>query len=126
MRETVDAIAGDDLRDLVRDRLEEVSRRVEDWGMEVADALGELEDLKTEDADDARRVQDVCTELRRELSALGCEILDSDVWNPETQRAVKVEYTLPPGSTPSIAQKVSYGLRVQGRLVRKQEVCLQK
>ncbi len=120
------AIQEEDLRELVRDRADQVSRRVVSWAMEVADALGELERLDVEDAEDAQQVKKIVAEYRRELAALDCELLDSDTWNPELQRAVKIEQTLPPGSSPQVTQKISFGLRVQGHLVRKQEVCLNK
>lgn len=126
IREVVEDITDEGIRELIRDRMEEVLRRTEDWGMEVADVLGEIENLKTEPGGDTERVRELCIEMRRELAATGCELLDSDVWTPEIQRAIKVENAPSPGGQTSVTHKISYGLRVHGRLVRKQEVCIQK
>lgn len=126
MDEIMQGLQDEDLRELVRDRLEQISRRTEDWALEMVDSLGEMESLKTEISEDAQSLHTICTEMRRQLTELGCEVIDSDEWNSERQRAIKTEQTLPPGSAPQITRKVSFGLCVQGRLVRKQEVCINK
>lgn len=126
MDEIMRGLQEENLRELVRDRLEQISRRTEDWALEVVDSLGEMEALKTEVPEDARGLRTICAEMRRRLAELGCEVVDSDEWDPERQRAIKTKQTLPPGSTPQITKKVSFGLCVQGHLARKQEVCINK
>ncbi len=116
----------EDVRELVRYRMEQITRRLESWGKEMADVYNELVDLRSDDDFDARQLKMICAELRRQLESLDCELIDLDEWNPEKQRAIRVEEGLPPGSTPRITRKVSLGLCVQGRLVRKQEVYIKK
>ena len=119
-------IREENVRELVCDRIEQITRRLEDWGVEMADSLAELESLRSDDEFDVVQLKKICAELRRQLKLLDCELIDLDEWNPEKQRAIRVEEGLPPGSTPRITRKVSLGLCVQGRLVRKQEVYIKK
>ncbi len=116
----------DDVRELVRDRMEQITRRLEDWGVEMADSLAELESLRSDDESDVGQLKKIRAELRRQLKLLDCELIDLDEWNPEKQRAIRVEEGLPLDSVPRITRKVSLGLCVQGRLVRKQEVYIKK
>ncbi len=126
MGELSDSIREENVRELVCDRIEQVTRRLEDWGVEMADSLAELESLRSDDEFDEGQLKKICAELRRQLESLDCELIDLDEWDPEKQRAIRVEEGLPSGSTPSITRKVSLGLCVQGRLVRKQEVYIKK
>ena len=126
MCELSDSIREENVRKLVCDRIEQVTRRLEDWGVEMVDSLAELESLRSDDEFDEGQLKKICAELRRQLESLDCELIDLDEWDPEKQRAIRVEEGLPTGSTPSITRKVSLGLCVQGRLVRKQEVYIKK
>ena len=126
MGELSESIREENVRELVCDRIEQITRRLEDWGVEMADSLAELESLRSDDEFDGGQLKKICLELRRQLESLDCKLIDLDEWDPEKQRAIRVEEGLPPGGTPRITRKVSLGLCVQGRLVRKQEVYIKK
>ena len=56
----------EDVRELVRDRSEQITRRLEDWGVEMADSLAELESLRSDDEFDVGQLKKICAELRRQ------------------------------------------------------------
>ena len=124
-RQTVEGIIefinSEDVRELVRDREFEIVRRLEDWASEVADTIDEISHMLPETG-----IAAYLDHLRSQLAALDCTLIDSDKWDPEIQRAVKVQDATTPGSSPRIIRKISIGLRVRGKLIRKQSVIIEK
>lgn len=124
-----EAIEDENLRELLKDRLTNIA---EDSDMEqqallaaaLLDEIGIFNAAYT--GNDFNQLKQICRELRLELEANQCELLDSDTWVPEIQRAIKIDYTLPEGSSPVVAQKHALGIKVNDRLLKKQEVTLLK
>lgn len=124
-QQTVDdlihSIDSEDARELVKERDSELVRRLEDWALEVVDTMDELSRMPQE-----KGMAAYIERLRCQLTALDCTLIDSDKWDPDLQRAVKVEEATTPGSAPCITRKISTGLRVREKLVRKQTVIIEK
>lgn len=131
MRETIQACDEENLRLLLEDRLDEVDddkADLEKQALDVALLLDEIHGLETPYADkpDGVVLARLANDLKAELLACNCELLDSDVWNPDIQRAVRIEPTDEPLEHPIILAKQALGVKVRGRLVRKQEVKIKK
>lgn len=118
------------LKELLMDRLDELFEYTvepEQLALLTVDLLDELKRMESNYREaDAENLLSLRSLLQKLLDSTGCELLDSDDWNASIQRAVKIEYTLPEYSAPSIKEKKASGLRVKGRLIRKQEVILLK
>lgn len=119
--ELINSIDSEDARELVRERDAELVRRLEDWALEVVDAVDEISRIPHEKGTIA-----YVERLRSQLSMQECTLIDSDEWNPELQRAIKVQDAAQPGGSPRIIRKVSTGLYVRGKLARKQAVVIEK
>lgn len=119
--ELINSIDSEDARELVRERDAELVRRLEDWALEVVDAMDEISRIPHENGTVA-----YVERLRNQLSMQDCTLIDSDEWNPELQRAIKVQDAAQPGGSPRIIRKVSTGLYVRGKLARKQAVVIEK
>lgn len=119
--ELINSIDSEDARELVKERDSELVRRLEDWALEVVDTMDELSRMPQE-----KGMAAYIERLRCQLTALDCTLIDSDKWDPDLQRAVKVEEATTPGSAPCITRKISTGLRVREKLVRKQTVIIKK
>lgn len=119
--ELINSIDSEDARELVRERDTELVRRLEDWALEVVDTIDEISRMPHEKGTFA-----YVERLRSHLSKQDCTLIDSDEWNPELQRAIRVQDAAQPGGTPRIIRKVSTGLHVRGKLVRKQSVIIEK
>ena len=115
------SIESEDVRELIKERDSELVSRLEDWALEVVDTMDEISRMPQEKGTAA-----YIERLRSQLAALDCTLIDSDKWDPELQRAIKVEEAVTPGSAPCITRKISTGLRVRGKLVRKQTVIIKK
>ena len=121
VEDLINSIDSEDVRELVREREAELVRRLEDWALEVVDTIDEISRIPHEKGTIA-----YVERLRSQLSMQDCTLIDSDEWNPELQRAIKVQDAAQPGGTPRIIRKVSTGLHVRGKLVRKQSVIIEK
>lgn len=121
VEEIIEFIDSEDVKEIVRDREFEIVRRLEDWALEVVDTMDELSRMPQE-----KGMAAYIERLRCQLTALDCTLIDSDKWDPDFQRAVKVEEATTPGSVPCITRKISTGLRVREKLVRKQTVIIEK
>ncbi len=125
-----ESIKDENLRGLALDRLEEIRQNggsLEGRALAAVDFWDELNGMRCAyTGDDQRCIIQLSELLLQPLSENGCERLDSDSWQPDIQRAIDIDTTLPPGSEPKIVEKYSSGLRVRGRLIRKQEVHLLK
>ena len=130
LRTVVDAAEEENLRMLILDRLEEIEEEEDDIERQVlkaVDLLDEILQMRNAYADENARVLDALTqEIKQQLSDLACEILDSDVWQPLVQKAVKIEYILPDGEPPVVFQKLISGVKKNGVVLRKQSVVLHK
>ena len=130
LQRCAEAIGDENLRELALDRLQEIRQEEdapENRALAAVDFWDELDRLSRAYADNDRRCLLWLGELLLQaLEESDCERLDSDTWQPDIQRAIRIDTTLPPGSEPQIAEKYSSGLRVRGRLIRKQEVHLLK
>lgn len=121
VEELINSIDSEDVRELVKERDAELVRRLEDWALEVVDAMDEISRIPHE-----KGIAAYVESLRCQLATQNCTLIDSDIWNPELQRAVKVQDATQPGGSPRIIRKVSTGLQVRGKLVRKQSVVIEK
>lgn len=96
------------------------------WACEAVDFYDELASVKEIALEeDLPGLDSLGNELERVFRGMGVEILRSSSWNPEMQRAVAVEKTLETHTAPVVKEQGASGVRVDGRLVRKQEVVLQ-
>lgn len=123
-------VSDNHLKELLMDRLDELfeyDAEPEQLALHAVDLLDELKRMENNYREaDAENLLSLRSLLKNLLDSTGCELLDSYDWNAAIQRAVKIEYTLPEYSAPSIKEKKASGLRVKGRLIRKQEVILLK
>lgn len=131
---TLDSIPGasalsENLRDLVECRLEDIreseGKAIEHAGL-IVDFLDEIMHLLPNavptDAEVMTRLQD---KLKETLKHDGGELLYFEVWTPEYQRAVEVTRCLPHDSPTILYAHRAYGFKLNGRLIRKQEVSIQ-
>lgn len=124
-----EAIENENLRELLKDRLENIaeSRDMENQALLATALLDEIGMFQAAYSGNAlERLEEMRRALRLELEANECELLDSDTWAPEIQRAIKIDYTQPEGSDPIIAKKHALGIKINSRLIKKQEVTLLK
>jgi len=122
-------IEDENLRELIKDRLVGIDEadNMEKQALYAADLLAEINSFIISYNDHTQeQLEQLCQATRLELEEHNCELLDSDTWDPETQRAVKISYDLPAENTPVIIRKLSLGLKINNRLIRKQEVSLRK
>lgn len=93
------------------------------WGLEALSVTEEWRKLlPLYPLPDCEKLQQLIDCLCDIMVQYGFEILDSKTWNPEIQRAVKVNRTADNASEPTIERYFSRGLRYQGILIRKQEI----
>ena len=92
------------------------------WALGVVDFLDELKESEA-DASEAERTEsrNLSDRLKAALAAKGFELVDSDEWNPDRQRAVAVSRE-PDATGTKILGKGSTGLSLNGKIIRKQEV----
>lgn len=120
----------EDLRALLLDRVEEIEDERDNPQKEALLMVDFIDELKrihnAYSGADAANIGDLCNLIVQTLSAQECELLDSDKWSPEIQRAIKIDYCLPEGQEPRISSKHATGLKWRGKILRKQEVQIQK
>lgn len=131
---SLDAIPGvsdlsGDMRDLLVCRMEDIQESsgndIEHAGL-IVDFLDEIALLLPGAASADTGVLTLLQErLQKELEQNGGELLFFDVWTPEYQRAVEVERCLPHDSPTNFHQHKAYGFKLNGKLIRKQEVSIQ-
>lgn len=129
LQELIGTFSQEDLRGLLQDRLESMDdsgEGTERWAMELVDLLDEIRWMGGLEKEDAARIPALRDKLIEILQAAGGELIDDDTWNPARQRAVKISKTLPEGAEPRVTEKHASGLIFKGRLLRKQEVSLEK
>lgn len=119
----------ENMRELIECRLEDI-RESEGYAIEhaglIVDFLDEimllLPNAELSDANVLARLQD---KLKDTLKQAGGELLFFTVWTPEYQRAVEVERCLPKDSPSILQTHKAYGFKLNGKLIRKQEVSIQ-
>lgn len=130
LKDIADSVDDEDLRGLMVDRVAEftdVSRLDDDCALSAVDFLDELSNIESAYSEPLSFcIASMKSVIKSDLLQADYEILDSDTWTPEIQRAVKISHTLEPDAFPLIAAKRASGLRCKGRLIRKQEVELLK
>jgi molecular chaperone GrpE (heat shock protein) len=95
------------------DFIEEIVDRIDDLKLLISKAA----------AEDASRIEQFSKQLKELLGACGVELLQSDSWNPDIQRALTKTPT--EGiSQPQITSFGSTGISRHSKLTRKQEVLL--
>lgn len=123
-------ISNENLQALALDRLQGIRQDEalpEARALEAVDFWGELNRMRPACAGDDQRCLIHWGELfLQALNECRGERQDSDSWQPDIQRAIEIDMTLPPGSELKIAAKFGSGLCVRGCLVRKQGVPLLK
>lgn len=98
-----------------------------EWAGLLADFADELQMMHASQTPQEQQVSDLfLSSIREDLSREGGELLDSDEWDPQIQRAVEVVHTGRDGEREQIDRKDSFGLRLRGKLLRKQNVKLTK
>ena len=98
-----------------------------EWACLLADFADELQMMRAAQSPQRQKVSDLfLSAIREELSREGGELLDSDEWDPQIQRAVEVVHTGRDGEREQVDRKDSFGLRLRGKLLRKQNVKLTK
>ena len=113
-------------REFVAERLDELNPRQNmdemKWALGVVDFIDEL---KESDAEASSTERDISASLRCEmldaLSSKGFAVVDSEIWNPDQQRAVAV-VRKPDATETKILGKGATGLARNGKIIRKQEV----
>lgn len=130
MEETAYRLQNGGARGVLLARIEDL--HVEEPGSVAAylallDLWEEVQTLRrSSSAEDAGHLAAVTAQMEAFLRHEDCEMLCGTEWDPAHQRALRVEYVLPAGSAPQVAAPVSAGLKVRGRLVRRQSVMLRK
>ena len=85
--------------------------------------------LKESEADasemERTEARNLADRLKAALKSKGFVLVDSDVWNPDKQRAIAVERK-PDATGTKILGKGSTGLARNGTIIRKQEVKIEK
>lgn len=122
------------LEELIRDRISSLSpfwkngssKGKPQWVCDAVDFYDELLSLaQNADSKDMTALSLLQETLLQAFKAMGIELFRESSWNPEIQRAISVEKTLPPHASPIIKEQGASGIRLDGRLLRKQEVILQ-
>ncbi len=126
--ETVKCLNDENLKELVKERLEDMKMAesdVQEWALMAIDLYDELNlMLKSYSKEDEEYMNVIIHILLNSLKEKDCELIDDDVWEPTRQRAIKVEKNRPEGEPPVILSKGRSGLILNGRLIRKQEVTI--
>lgn len=122
--QAIDPLQEENLRELMRDRIDCIGRSMEGWALEVVDTIDEITRLidTTEQETEKESIRKVVAALTTLLTEAGCELINDDEWNPDRQRAIKVERVLPKDAKPRIKKKIRQGVIVRGVLIRKQDV----
>ena len=120
----------ENLKGLLLDRLEDIKlyyNSTEKWAKEAVGLIDEIGVMRNAYSGTNGEVLDtICSILKAQLQNRNCEILDSDTWDSSIQRAIKINRILPKGSAPRVATKYSSGIKVEGNLIRKQEIELEQ
>ncbi len=112
--------------EFVTERLEELRPQQDidesKWALGIVDFLDELKESGSEASPAERSIStSLQNELLNILSTRGFELVDSETWSPDLQRAVAV-VRKPDTITTTILKKGSTGLSRNGKIIRKQEV----
>lgn len=128
--ELLPSISNANLKGLLEDRLCTIclERKTEDKALEAVNLYDEINSFHHayEATNDYHFLAILKAEIKAELIKHGCVLLDSDTWNPDIQRAIKITRTESAPVDPFITSKHATGLSVNGQLIRKQEVELLK
>ena len=96
------------------------------WSSEAVDFIDELKLLSENLTDEEINIlNDIVAKIRCQIVSFGGEIIDSDTWKPELQRAISVMPNIQ-NEQITIVGKGASGLLFKGELIRKQEVRIEK
>lgn len=130
VRELANIITEKDLKDMLLDRLCEINEKEGDIEKQAYYAVCLIDEIsnfiESYNKVHQESLRNIQKELKYVLTSHNCELLDSDIWNPTIQRATRIDYCLPKNTEPRVVEKKSTGLKINNRLIRKQEVTLQK
>lgn len=119
----------ENLRDLLEGRFEDIrdsSENTIEYAGLVVDLLDEVALILPSAAhSDDKALTTLQSILKDALQHVGGELLFFDAWTPEYQRAVEVDRCLPKDSPTVMYAHKAYGFKINGRLIRKQEVSIQ-
>lgn len=87
----------------------------------IVDLLDELHILSCKDTEE-ECIESIEKWLEQGLQAINGELIFLTEWTPELQRAIEIEYCLPADSISTLKEHKAYGLKLKGKLIRKQEV----
>lgn len=129
-RDIANSATEEDLKMLLLDRLDEIDEEAPELTRQALCAVTLLDEIREMNGAYTEQNAAVLSELTRgvtqHLIELGCEVLDSDSWDASIQKIGKVTYDLPTGTEPVITAKLSSGLKIAGRIIRKQSVAISK
>lgn len=113
------------LQEFLADRintLHTLAAEPEQWVLPTVDFLDELKALEDYPAGDMAILAELAAGIQALLAEAGAELLTPPQWDPTLQRAIKVNYVLPCPATPVVVNTFATGVKLGGRLLRKQEV----
>ena len=91
----------------------------------AVDMIDEIELMKSgSNSEAARSLALVRGRLEDNIALAGGELIHENVWQPALQRAVKVEPVEPGQTDVRVLRTRATGLKLRGRLIRKQEVVI--
>lgn len=125
MAESATRVHEAELREFLTDRLTTLHHRAnepEQWVLPAVDFLDELEALENYTAADLAILAELAEGLQAALAGAGAELLAPPQWDPALQRAVKVNFVLDSNAEPEVVKTFATGVKLAGRLLRKQEV----
>lgn len=129
MRGIAQTADDEDLKLLLLDRMDEIDEEasLNSQALCAVTLVDEITQMcKAYEGQNAVTLSSIHSEILRELARHNCEIIDLDTWDSEVQKIGKEEYTLEDGAVPHIAEKLASGLKMNGRVIRKQLVALNK
>jgi hypothetical protein len=92
----------------------------------LVDLLDEVDRLPPSTTEGKEELAIVRSRILDRLLLSDAEMIRDETWDPERQRAVEVTEGAMDGGTPQISSSRVSGLSVSGRIVRKQEVSLDR
>lgn len=123
------SFTSENLKGLIQDRINDLNitgLSVEQWALGVVDFIDEVSGIRNGLSDRERQhLKVLVNQLKKQLAAMDCVLIDEDEWNPKKQRAITTRKTLPKEALPRITDKGATGLMIQGKLIRKQEVFIE-
>lgn len=118
----------DNFRDFLNCRFEDINNcpeRNTEWACQIVDLLDELKMMGSSlNKIEKQAIDSITIYLKRVFESHGGELICVHEWEPQLQRAVEVEHNLPDGSAIILNEHKAYGFKLNGKLIRKEEVTI--